>query len=141
MRTAGRAAESTPFLASRMANRPKRQSLGAACALHAAVGRAECHPLAGDRFGPSCPQALKPGVNLDLSEDCLSLNVWTPIPLEQAASADPLPVMIFIYGGSIVDGSAIPYSTGAISLPRAMLWWLRSTTAWGRSASWQGLMA
>lgn len=62
-------------------------------------------PWLATRFGPSCPQALKPGVNLDLSEDCLSLNVWTPIPLEQAASADPLPVMIFIYGGSFVDGN------------------------------------
>jgi carboxylesterase type B len=58
------------------------------------------------QFGPSCPQALKPGVHLDLSEDCLSLNIWTPVALEQVASTDPLPVMIFIYGGSFVDGNS-----------------------------------
>ncbi|WP_462322184.1 carboxylesterase/lipase family protein [Halochromatium sp.] len=63
-------------------------------------------PQSATRFGPSCPQALKPGVQLDLSEDCLSLNIWTPVPPDEVASADPLPVMIFIYGGSFVDGNS-----------------------------------
>lgn len=62
-------------------------------------------PWPATRFGPSCPQALKPGVHLDLSEDCLSLNIWTPVALEQVASADPLPVMVFLYGGSFVGGN------------------------------------
>jgi para-nitrobenzyl esterase len=44
-------------------------------------------------------------VHLELSGDCLSLNVWTPVPLEQVASVDPLPVMVFLYGGSFVDGN------------------------------------
>jgi para-nitrobenzyl esterase len=57
------------------------------------------------RFGPSCLQALKPGVHLELSGDCLNLNVWTPIPLEQVASVDPLSVMFFLYGDSFVDGN------------------------------------
>ena len=63
-------------------------------------------PQPATHFGPSCPQALKPGVDLDLSEDCLSLNIWTPAALEQPTKTDPLPVMVFIYGGSFVDGNS-----------------------------------
>ncbi len=36
------------------------------------------------------------------SEDCLSLNVWTP---GSAASTSKLPVMVWIYGGGFVTGS------------------------------------
>jgi len=63
---------------------------------------------AADRFGPACPQAkgslfrrlLMP--QTEQSEDCLSLNVWTSRPDAGAK----LPVMVFIYGGSFVTGSA-----------------------------------
>ncbi len=53
------------------------------------------------RFGHDCmqkPQAdsRAPGV----SEDCLTLNVWAP------AGAERLPVMVWVYGGGFVEGSA-----------------------------------
>jgi para-nitrobenzyl esterase len=42
-----------------------------------------------------------PGVGpLPMSEDCLTLNVWTP-----AARAVPLPVMVWIHGGGYNNGS------------------------------------
>lgn len=66
------------------------------------------------RFGPSCPQKLNPGVQLDLSEDCLSLNIWTPTPLQSTTSAEPLPVMVFIYGGSFREGTSTnPLTNGS----------------------------
>ncbi len=49
-------------------------------------------------YSPACPQpaAASPGTPVNMSEDCLYLNVWTP-----AKSADEkLPVMIFFYGGA-----------------------------------------
>ena len=51
-------------------------------------------------FGPICPQG-KVG-SVAMSEDCLSLNVWTPAPASDAA----LPVMVFIHGGAFVIGSS-----------------------------------
>lgn len=67
-----------------------------------------------DKFGPSCPQAVAkefgpewyPG---NMSEDCLSLNVWTPA----TNSSEKLPVMVFIYGGAYMRGSsALPLYNG-----------------------------
>ena len=60
------------------------------------------------RLGPACPQ------NTDImypqSEDCLSLNVWTPAE----DSASPRAVMVFIYGGAFIYGSnADPRYDGA----------------------------
>ncbi len=68
------------------------------------------------RFGPVCPQAklgllarLKPHVKLPESEDCLTLNVWTP----NANPAAKLPVMVWIYGGYFrTGGSARPVYDG-----------------------------
>jgi para-nitrobenzyl esterase len=59
------------------------------------------------RYSAGCPQ---PGsiAPLDMSEDCLYLNVWTP-----AKSADEkLPVMVFFYGGGFkeVAGSMPAYN-------------------------------
>jgi len=51
------------------------------------------------------PDAAKESV----SEDCLYLNIWKPA----AASASPLPVMVWIYGGGLENGSAaIPLYAG-----------------------------
>ena len=49
-------------------------------------------------FGPECPQ-LRP--NGPTSEDCLSLNVWTPA----RSASDRLPVMVWIHGGGFFGGA------------------------------------
>lgn len=56
------------------------------------------------QFGPSCPQGT---TEYTMSEDCLSVNVWTPANMQPGES---LPVMVFIYGGAFVFGtSATPF--------------------------------
>ena len=54
---------------------------------------------------PACAQVLyyDPTENSNdvMSEDCLTLNVWTP-----AADTKARPVMVFIHGGALVGGSA-----------------------------------
>ena len=59
------------------------------------------------QYSATCPQ---PGSSsLNMSEDCLYLNVWTP-----AKSADEkLPVMVFFYGGGFKDvASSMPAYNG-----------------------------
>jgi len=59
------------------------------------------------RFGPSCPQEPMGWNNVDAeraSEDCLSLNIWTPRIGEHAGEAD-LPVMVWLHGGGFTGGS------------------------------------
>ena len=51
-------------------------------------------------FGPAAMQTDP----VEKSEDCLTLNVWRP-----ATAARPLPVMVWIHGGAMVDGSAAIY--------------------------------
>ncbi|WP_426265537.1 carboxylesterase/lipase family protein [Sphingomonas sp. LHG3443-2] len=57
-------------------------------------------------FGPACvqpsggPPNIYNGVTLPMSEDCLSLNIWTP------AKARNAPVMVWIHGGSLLTGSS-----------------------------------
>jgi para-nitrobenzyl esterase len=59
------------------------------------------------RFGPACVQpksqpgsSIYAGESLPMSEDCLSLNVWTP------AKAQKAPVLVWIHGGALVSGSS-----------------------------------
>lgn len=52
------------------------------------------------QFGPICPQWRPPVDQRPMSEDCLSVNVWTP-----ADRKGPLPVMVWIYGGGFLGGS------------------------------------
>ncbi len=54
-------------------------------------------------FGPACPQAPSKDIPLsDISEDCLTLNVWTPSRRPGAQ----LPVMVWLHGGAFESGSA-----------------------------------
>src|ERR1022692_1743765 len=58
-----------------------------------------------DAFAPACMQT---GVSMPgetppaVSEDCLYLNIWTPAKSPQK----PLPVIVWIYGGGLINGSA-----------------------------------
>ncbi|MBN8508904.1 MAG: carboxylesterase family protein [Burkholderiales bacterium] len=58
-------------------------------------------------FGPQCLQAGE----MPKSEDCLTINVWRPA----AASARPLPVMVWIHGGAMVRGGAPLYPLHAVA--------------------------
>ena len=69
--------------------------------------------LAVDKFGPACMQAD----NVPKSEDCLTLNVWRTT----AASASPLPVMVWIHGGAMVHGSAAIYPLDAMAAKGVVL--------------------
>lgn len=65
------------------------------------------------KFGPFCPQNA-PSVGDaplgDMSEDCLTLNIWTPSINEDVG----LPVMVWIHGGGYLVGSgAEPHYTGS----------------------------
>jgi para-nitrobenzyl esterase len=70
-------------------------------------------PRDAKTFGASCLQAsnvLGAGSTAS-SEDCLSVNVFTP----QAAASQPLPVMVFIYGGAFTSGSSSLYDGQPLS--------------------------
>ena len=59
------------------------------------------------RFGASCPQEAMGWNNVDAeraSEDCLSLNIWTP-RVGEHASQKGLPVMVWLHGGGFAGGS------------------------------------
>ena len=61
------------------------------------------------QFGPRCPQTAPARARLPAgpaSEDCLSLNLWTPAK----SSDDRLPVMVWIHGGG--------FTAGSVTLPR-----------------------
>ena len=54
-------------------------------------------------FGHACPQGVRMkrrSVIRDMSEDCLTLNIWSP-----SVSAEKLPVFFYIHGGSFVEGA------------------------------------
>lgn len=60
---------------------------------------------AAGEWGPRCMQSNRLGeidpLNRRMDEDCLYLNVWTPAK----SAAEALPVMVWIYGGSNLNGA------------------------------------
>jgi len=70
--------------------------------------------LKAETFAPSPMQNRMPNPafrqpELELSEDCLYLNIWTPA----TSAEDKFPVMVWIYGGGFSGGStAIPLYSG-----------------------------
>jgi para-nitrobenzyl esterase len=59
---------------------------------------------AADAFGPVCPQ-IDGNNGVIGSEDCLTLNVWTP----RQPSSEPAPVMVFLTGGGNFGSSGSSY--------------------------------
>ena len=55
-------------------------------------------PRPAVQFGPACVQPPSESI-ARVSEDCLSLNVWSPVDAHQA------PVMVWIHGGGFLTGS------------------------------------
>ena len=53
-------------------------------------------------YGPMCMQMRAVPADTNQSEDCLTLNVWTPA---SAKGGQKLPVMVWIHGGSFTGGS------------------------------------
>jgi para-nitrobenzyl esterase len=53
-------------------------------------------------YGPMCMQMRQATPDVKQSEDCLTLNVWTPANFKPGAK---LPVMVWIHGGSFTGGS------------------------------------
>ncbi|XP_015363502.1 PREDICTED: fatty acyl-CoA hydrolase precursor, medium chain [Diuraphis noxia] len=58
------------------------------------------------KFGSPCPQLSSDGTGLVGSEDCLFLNVFTPL---KKLNNSNIPVLIWIHGGGFFSGSALQY--------------------------------
>jgi carboxylesterase type B len=64
-------------------------------------------------YAPECLQSTlyssaEDSSDVQMSEDCLYLNIWQPTKAEQSSKHDRqlLPVMVWIYGGAFLHGSA-----------------------------------
>jgi len=73
--------------------------------------------LNADSFSPICPQKghYPPEAPPEpMSEDCLTLNIWAPAGMSDSR----LPVMVWIHGGGLVNGSgsAPPYRGEALAM-------------------------
>src|SRR5262249_38629791 len=64
---------------------------------------------AAAEFGPSCSQNSRLGAEAKVSEDCLYLNVYAP------KDAKKTPVMVWIHGGSNLNGSGSIYHGAAFA--------------------------
>ncbi len=74
-----------------------------------------------DRYSPECMQtgAYPPEAPAEpMSEDCLYLNIWKPLNAGDA----PLPVMVWIYGGGLENGSgSIPLYAGDVLAQKGVI--------------------
>jgi para-nitrobenzyl esterase len=64
-------------------------------------------------FGPTCAQITEFGVYAgpaNANEDCLTLNVFAPA----AKPGKPLPVLLWIHGGGLIDGESDDYDPAAL---------------------------
>jgi para-nitrobenzyl esterase len=65
------------------------------------------HSSANDGYGPVCIQWF-PGLALDQSEDCLTLNIWAPYNNNDTKTYSDTdehkPVMVWIHGGAFLEG-------------------------------------
>ncbi|MGV0799320.1 carboxylesterase family protein, partial [Mycolicibacterium elephantis] len=63
------------------------------------------------RPGPRCVQDVSNDVDgRPTSEDCLTLNVWTPPP-----SGEPRPVLVWLHGGGFTNGSGDIYNARSLT--------------------------
>lgn len=81
-------------------------------------------------FGDMCTQLGTPLLDIDPSlygkaigsEDCLTLNIWSPpTPAMTDEGSRPLPVMVWIHGGSNVGGSSSLYYGGNLAMEQAVV--------------------
>ena len=73
------------------------------------------HVRDATQFGPRCPgmaPARARALAWPASEDCLTLNIWTPAK----SSGDRLPVMVWIHGGGFNNGSVTAPSVDGTKL-------------------------
>lgn len=57
-------------------------------------------------YGPACSQVSPSHYNYSMSEDCLTLNIWSPA----SRGHELLPVFFWIHGGAFVEGSGRVYN-------------------------------
>ncbi|KAK7079156.1 Carboxylesterase 5A [Halocaridina rubra] len=65
--------------------------------------------LDATHLGEKCPQKAMFGAVGAGSEDCLSLNVYTPYLPDDLPGGNKLPVMMFIHGGAFISGDSSLY--------------------------------
>jgi len=63
-------------------------------------------PLTAIKFANHCPQAPGPFGKVSVTEDCLYLNIFTPL---HAGPRSNLPVMVWIHGGALTVGESDDY--------------------------------
>ncbi len=69
-------------------------------------------------FGPAClqpeGQGFFSGTPEHQSEDCLQLNIWRPARPEDDSAETARPVMVWIHGGGLTQGSAVQLASGQL---------------------------